>query len=387
MRKNGIPTGLRREVRVLIEPLRCFARIRNLLSFTLATASALGHAHHGGEFQRDREVTYTAVVKEFRLVNPHSYIVVEEPRDDGTIMERVVTLGSASGFIRSGRLSRESIRPGDTLTITGAPAIVGYNSTGHEITRDDGTVVLSMRPAQSDDGGRARSLRAGAHSDFREGGRPANGADERDAPATRQSSYSTVQLQQMLTSEGIWTARRPNFLATAPDDRLTASALEKRRNFDSLKDDPLLDCGVGGLPRRITMGGPIGFSWQGDVLTIGYGDTDVVRTVHMNHHVAPPDTPTSPFGYSVGFWEGNTLVVETSRLDDRVQDLVGTPKGGATRLTERYRLDTPDNPDDLLLELTVTDSEVFHEPYRWNFTYSLDPDWEPLGIRCEPVPR
>ena len=373
----------------LILPTGVVARTRGisaLATICVGLGSTVSYAHHGGEFRRDQEITYEAVVREFRLVNPHSYIVVEETRDDGTVIERVVTLGSANGYVRSGRLERNSIQPGDRLTITGAPAISGVNSTAISLLRDDGTVLMG-RPTRgrgSLGGGAPRGGGMGIPSDS---GRGDVGAAERNGSEQQQPPASPVLVMEKLSADGLWSSRGANFLATAPDNGLRPAALEQRQNIDLMNDDPLLNCGIAGLPRRITMGGNIAFSWQGDILTMSYGKHIAKRTVHMNRSVALPGAARTPFGFSIGYWEVDTLVVETTHLDDRIQDLVGTPKSEVMKLTERYRFDTPDNPDHLLLELTVDDSEVFLDPYLWNFTYEFNPGWEFLDFPCEPVPR
>ena len=55
----------------------------------------------------------------------------------------------------------------------------------------------------------------------------------------------------------------------------------------------------------------------------------------------PPQagSPRTPNGYSIGRWEGDTLVVTTTLLDERIVDLLGTPKSDAMSLEERYRVD------------------------------------------------
>jgi hypothetical protein len=67
-------------------------------------------------------------------------------------------------------------------------------------------------------------------------------------------------------------------------------------------------------------------------------------------------------GFSVGRWEGDTLVVESIGFDDRSWlDKLGYPHSEQMRLQERYRrLDD----DTLELTMTVIDPMVYAEPFR-----------------------
>jgi hypothetical protein len=65
-------------------------------------------------------------------------------------------------------------------------------------------------------------------------------------------------------------------------------------------------------------------------------------------------------GYSVGHWEGDRLVVETSRIDYPYFDDLGTPQSAAIHLTETFDLDS----DAGVLSWTgeITDPATFTEP-------------------------
>ena len=66
-------------------------------------------------------------------------------------------------------------------------------------------------------------------------------------------------------------------------------------------------------------------------------------------------------GHSVGRWEGETLVVEVTELIDQTWlDRSGNFHSGALTVTERY---TPVTPYHIEYEATITDAEVFTEPW------------------------
>lgn len=175
-----------------------------------------------------------------------------------------------------------------------------------------------------------------------------------------------------------------SFLGVPPDDTLTESARALRDAFDFRTDDPVLGCGEPGMPRALTAGSPMEFRWEGDDLLIHYESMDVERHVAMNG--VPANSRPTPNGSSFGRWEGATLVIETTGLDERVMDLLGTPKTQAMRIVERYSIETAGDSTHLSTDLTLDDPNVFKEPYEWRFEFVLKPDWELLEYACEERP-
>jgi len=86
-----------------------------------------GHAHHGftNHFDPDQELTIEGIVTEFNFINPHVTIQLQVQNEDGITELWTVETGGSSGFLRNGRLSRDSLRAGDRIQIVGHPARVG----------------------------------------------------------------------------------------------------------------------------------------------------------------------------------------------------------------------------------------------------------------------
>jgi hypothetical protein len=94
--------------------------------------------------------------------------------------------------------------------------------------------------------------------------------------------------------------------------------------------------------------------------------------------------PTSPgptwLGSSIGRWDGDTLVVETTGLNDRVWlDLAGHPRSEAMHMTERYR-----RPDvgHLEQEITFDDPKMYNKPFTIKLTHLLQADTDILEYVC-----
>lgn len=177
-----------------------------------------------------------------------------------------------------------------------------------------------------------------------------------------------------------------SFTGVPPESALNADGLSKRRAFDFRTDDPVLGCGPPGMPRALTAASPMTFSWNQNLLIIRYESMDVTRIVFMDKDEVPPRTPRSPDGYARGFWEGDTLIIETTHLDERVQDLLGTPKSSAQTLEERYSLEETNGETFLRVDLIMRDPIYFAAPYTWHFDFVLKPDWTLLEYACEERP-
>jgi hypothetical protein len=104
----------------------------------------------------------------------------------------------------------------------------------------------------------------------------------------------------------------------------------------------------------------------GDRLDMHYGEWDAHRTVHMDGRAAPEGTEPSPLGYSVGHYEGDTLVIETTHIRANITTW-RSRHSDQLRITERYVRDG----DRLLMTATMEDPWGLREPlqimkvWRW----------------------
>jgi hypothetical protein len=95
---------------------------RVALSVTLFLISMPLLAHHGAsEYDMTKIVTLTATVKELQFVNPHTLLVFNVKDDSGKASEWQGELPSPNLLSRRG-WSRSTLKPGDQVTVIGAPA-------------------------------------------------------------------------------------------------------------------------------------------------------------------------------------------------------------------------------------------------------------------------
>ena len=148
--------------------------------------------------------------------------------------------------------------------------------------------------------------------------------------------------------------------AAAHDYPLTADARTVLEAFDPLTDALTVNCQPKGMPALMENPFPIQFIEAGSDMELHLEEYDTRRRIHMNVDDADTERTPSLVGYSVGRWEGSTLVVETDSMNYGHFDSVGIPMSGAAKVTERYV--PSDDGKRLDFEMTVVDLATFTEP-------------------------
>ena len=106
---------------------------RYLVGACAALVLALGTptvAHHSfaATYLEDQSVTIEGEIVQFLLRNPHSFVHVMVKEKDGTTNRYVVEWGSPAQL--SGKVSRDTLKPGDHVIISGNP---GRNAADHRV--------------------------------------------------------------------------------------------------------------------------------------------------------------------------------------------------------------------------------------------------------------
>ena len=143
-----------------------------------------------------------------------------------------------------------------------------------------------------------------------------------------------------------------------------AKELVQKRMADNSKDNPDAHCLPMGImqmdshpyPKKIVQ-------TPTEVLMIYEASGTTVREIFLDGRPLPKKDDVEPWwnGYSVGHWEGDTLVVETTGLmDDGWLDVRGSPLTSAAKLTERIRRV---NYGYLEIKVTIDDPKAYTKPF------------------------
>ena len=151
-------------------------------------------------------------------------------------------------------------------------------------------------------------------------------------------------------------------------------------------NDPVLICDPQGFPRAMTLENPEPMEFiqiRGRILQFMEWNHNW-RTIWIDGRDLPKDLEPTWYGYSVGKWEGDMLVVKTAGLDDRTWlDPLGHPHSDALRVEEHYRRV---NRDTLEFTMKVDDPKAYTMP--WMLVkmkvLKLNPKYEIQEAICAP---
>ena len=88
----------------------------------LFTQSGFGHHGYANRYDEANPLTIAGVVVELQLVNPHSLIIFNVTDADGTVVRWNGHLGSATNLRSDEGWTKDTLKPGDRVTIQGLPA-------------------------------------------------------------------------------------------------------------------------------------------------------------------------------------------------------------------------------------------------------------------------
>ncbi len=168
-----------------------------------------------------------------------------------------------------------------------------------------------------------------------------------------------------------------------PDEMLPwAAALLKqseenyRNNTDGincLPPGPKAGIGVGGYPMKILQ--------TPGLVAVLYEYQTIFRQFFTDGRELPEDPNPTWMGYSIGRWDGDTLVVTTAGYNDRTTiDLAGHPHTESLRLIERHRRRDIGH---LEVQVTFEDSKAYTRRWTLPMEFALVPDGQLIEYVCE----
>jgi hypothetical protein len=174
---------------------------------------------------------------------------------------------------------------------------------------------------------------------------------------------------------GLWDTRGTK--VDEPASLPWAKALVRKRAEDFFKENPGYEC----LPRGpgYANGGMKRILQTPTIVAI-LNDDLTYRQIFMDGRTLETDANPTWMGYSVGHWEGETLVVESAGFNDRTWlDNRGHPHTEGLRMTERYRRRDFGH---LEIDLTFADPATYAAPWHIAMNMDLAADTELLEAVC-----
>ena len=323
-------------------------RVRSNAIFVLAAAASFGapaFAHHSQSmFDTTKEILIEGTIARFDWKNPHMYLIVETKGPKG---EKVLVEGEGLAITQAlvDGLRREALTPGMPVVMRANPNKDGPGKQVRilDVTTQDGEIHpfyasntrnRTLTPAKSLEGHWAPN-RAALGAAF--------GAMAR-FPITPEART----IQQKLVADGLCFVEPVPFLAV----------LDEMRSIEIRKNEVVLH-----------------FENSGD---------NVLRTVHMNAK-HPSGVKPSRHGHSIGHWEGETLVIDTTAYEPNASGNGGNvPSSSQKHTVERLTL-TPERTR-LRYEITVEDPVYLTKPAILTQQWDHRPDlqFSPRSEACDP---
>jgi hypothetical protein len=168
-----------------------------------------------------------------------------------------------------------------------------------------------------------------------------------------------------------------------PESAMLPAAAERyRRHLAEL--DPSKVCGGGtlGFPLGDLLSEPIKISQAAKLTIILYESGNHYRQIYTDGRTLPKEFEfPSYYGYSVGRWEGDTLVVDTAGFNEKSPlDWSWHTHSDALHITERIRRS---NFGNLEMALTIDDPKTFKQPFTVNIPHHLTPNADIFENFCE----
>ena len=166
-----------------------------------------------------------------------------------------------------------------------------------------------------------------------------------------------------------------------PEEIVRPEAAELVRKYRSAYNSPGYQCLPLSIPSAdIFSYSPFKIIQAPGGIVILYEVDNTHRQIYLDGRKLPKDPQPTWLGYSVGRWEGDTLVVDTAGFNDNSQaTLGGYPRSEALHIEERFHRRDFGHMD---LQLTVDDPKIFVKPITIKVTELLEPDSDVLEMIC-----
>jgi len=306
------------------------------LTVLLLIASTTRAHHSFAGLDRSRTVVINGVVNRYVYANPHVYFFIKTTNEAGETAEWEIQSGTVPLMSRAG-WAHDSLKPGDRVSVEAHPTRdpQDFRGQGVSLTKDDGTVLAMI------------------------------------------SSYGQQQPQITASTTELWGMWQTIFdrertiaQASTATMSLTERGSAAVADFDP-STDPGLDCVA--PPPPDNLGHPDGklLQREGDIVTLRTQLYEVERIIYLDGRGHPENGERSSQGHSIGWFEDDVLVIDTTLLANHPWgNGDGLPSGARKHVVERLTLSADGTR--ILINAVVDDPEYLAEPvssvYEWGYT-------------------
>lgn len=339
-------------------------------------------AHHSfsATFDENKTITIEGVVTEFSFRNPHVLVYFDVVDEDGKAVNWMSEGGAATLMRRAG-WSKEIIRAGDVIRVTG-------NAT------HDGSAMVSIEAIQlmTGLGGEvAKDI-----SRFEDKGPNQGPGQGMGPPGSRpqepivKAAPLPLELENGLPNlSGAWTNHGMGYGGPPPPMVIPFNeAGQALQDAFKLENDPQVFCDPPGLVRIAGTPHPIRITQLNDRVVIDYEEYGGKREIMLGEAIEDSGVKTH-LGDSIARYEGDKLVIESINLLSNMSDPFGHQLSDEAALVETYqRRDSDKFGPVIVIEKEISDPVYLTK----NITTSLEKmsagaDYEMIENDCKPPRR
>jgi len=316
----------------------------------IGVSPASGH-HSATIFDTASVVAFRGTVTRFSWTNPHVYIYVETQDDFGETVEWEIETDATPILTRSGWTS-DSLVPGDQVSVRANP---------DKRTGERHALLVSI--AKSDEevlAARSYFLRRADDTESR--------ASASDISGVWELGYSDFRA----------------FYAAWADVALTEKGVASRAEYEVASDSPQARCIPIPPPASLISPNLNEIMLREDSIVIRNERFNVERTIYTDGRGHPENGERRNQGHSIGRWEGDVLVVDTTLFEPHRSPVIGSgvSSGLEKHVVERFALS--EDGTRLVIDFTLEDPEYLREPFAGTVVWHYAPHFEMLGFDCDP---
>ncbi len=324
-----------------------------MLASSVVAGSAYGH-HSFSMFDMDRNraVTLEGCLIRLEWTNPHAYLHVETIDDHGEAVVWQVEAIAAPQLERRG-ISLDSLAVGDLISVEAYPASNAERRlvAGAVVTTADGSkMVIGVR----------------------------RGIVRAATPAP--SVYVAAGLSGVwLGNQGLAQINAPSVLNSWP---LTDKGGDAWSRYDG-SQNPGVNCVPLPAPSIMLFPEINSVEFDENVAVIRSELINGDRVIYLDGRQHPENAEPSNQGHSIGWWEGDVLVVDTVHFTEHLfGNGYGVPSGLRKHVIERISLS--EDRAQIIYSFVLEDPEYLTEPVSGGTQWQYRPDLEFEQISCDP---
>jgi Family of unknown function (DUF6152) len=321
-----------------------------LVSLLIASASGpSAEAHHSAAlFDTTKEVTLEGVITKFDWRNPHVYMAMRVDAPGGSQVDQDIEAGASSVLLPLG-LTPDAVAVGERVSVRANPSKSGpgHMVLGRELVKADGSVL----------------------------------------PLNINSAASRVPPQNV-TAESIAGTWFPplqgfgGFTASRRTWQLTEAGRAASAAF-TFRDTAHAECVPVTAPTLMLYPVTSVVEVGRDQVKFHVDWMTSERVVYLDGRGHPEGGEPTLHGHSIGHWEGETLVVDTTQFADHKEGnaMGGLPSGPRKHLVERFKVS--DDRKHLDYDVVLEDPDYLTAPVTYHSQWNYRPDLKATGLACD----